>query len=86
MKTVTYTLPDFWACPLINGDESGLEDEDMAPLDAFIDWHFRQYGSCHCISVEDVDGYFERSHDAERFGVLACNCLEFTFDITPTEA
>lgn len=81
MKTVTYLLPDFWACPLINGDDSGLEDQDMKPLDDFIHYHMSEYGSCHCVSVEDGDAYFMKYHDAFGFGVLACNVLEFTFQV-----
>lgn len=35
IKTVTYTLPAFWACPLINGDESGLTDKESEALQAW---------------------------------------------------
>lgn len=37
MKTLTYTLPAYWASYLINGDHSGLSDEDKAECDAFME-------------------------------------------------
>jgi hypothetical protein len=80
MKTVQYTLPTFWACALVNGDETGLDDADQASLDAFVADMVKEHGSCHCLDVAEDEG-FMRYHDAEPYGVLACDAATFTFAI-----
>lgn len=64
----TYTLPAHWASYLINGDASGLEDDDQAECDAFIE----KEG----INVFDCVGEssFYRRNDA---GTLACDCCTY---------
>ena len=64
-KTKTYTLmlPSHWAVALINGDESGMDDDDCAALNTFVDDMVRTYGSCHCVDVSE-DTQFMRWHDA----------------------
>ena len=78
IKTYTLMLPTHWASPLINGDESGLEEEDCEALNAFVDDMVRTYGSCHCVDVSE-DTQFMRWHDAVQYGVLASDVAEFTF-------
>jgi hypothetical protein len=78
IKTLTLELPVHWACALINSDESGMDDEDIAALNAFVDDMVRNYGSCHCVDVSEETG-FSRWHDAAQYGVLACDTAEFTF-------
>jgi hypothetical protein len=80
--TEVYTLPSHWAGALINGDDSGLDAEDIAALEAFESDMIRQYGSCWCLSVGDDEvGDFRRYHDATHYGVLACDVLDFVFDV-----
>lgn len=82
METIELTLPRHWACALINGDESGLEDDDAKALNRFADWMIDEYGSCWCVNVDEEDCEdFRRYHDATDFGVLACDVATFTFDI-----
>ena len=52
----TVTLPAHWACALINGDESGLDDSDLIELEAA------------CCRL-DKDGWYVVSdvEDSERF-------------------
>lgn len=84
MKIETYDLPDFWAACLINGDESGMTERDMKALNAFVQEMQQTYGHCSCLTCSDDDGGdFRRYHDATRFGVLACNVLTYSFDVTP---
>ena len=80
MKTIDFTLPDFWADPLINGDDSGMEEDDCVALDAFVEFMVGEYGSCQCLDVAN-DSNFMRNHDASDFGVLACDASTFTFAI-----
>lgn len=83
METLELTLPTFWTCPLINGDYSGMENEDITALEAFTDDMVKEYGQCWAIDVTDDDsGDFRTYHDARRFGVLACDVATYTFDIT----
>ena len=82
MKTLELELPTFWACPLINGDVSGLEDEDITALDKFTDAMVKEYGQCWAINCSDNEGNFMTYHDARQYGVLACDTLTYTFDIT----
>ena len=78
IKTYTLMLPTHWASPLINGDESGLEEEDCAALEEFVDDMVRTYGSCHCVDVSE-DTQFMRWHDAAQYGIPAGDVAEFTF-------
>lgn len=84
MDIVTLTLPTHWACALINGDESAIDEDEIEALDAFTDDMVATYGQCHCLDVGDDQG-FMKYHDAQPFGVLACEASEFTFDVTKRE-
>lgn len=74
MKTVDYTLPAHWASALINDDFTGLEEADADQLDAL---HYGEQLS-DCVGHSD-EPFFCTYHDARPYGVLACDCLEFTF-------
>lgn len=78
IKTLTLELPSHWACALINADESGMDDEEVAALEAFTADMVKTYGSCHCVDVSE-DTSFSRWHDAAQYGVLACDTATFTF-------
>jgi hypothetical protein len=80
MKTVQYTLPTFWISPLVYDDFSGFDDADQAALDAFTADMVKNHGSCHCGDVADDEG-FMTYHDAQPYGVLACDAATFTFFI-----
>lgn len=75
VETEDYTLPAHWASALINGDRSGLDDADEADLEAWLATH-PDLGDCPTCTDEEE---FRTSHDATGVGVLACNCLTFTF-------
>lgn len=81
IETETYELPAHWACALFYGDESGLDDDDSDALDRFTDDMIARYGQCWCVGVSDEPS-FTRCHDAQAYGVLACDVLTYTFDIT----
>lgn len=83
MQTIDLLLPSHWACALINGDLSGLDEEDDKYFEAFVDYMLQEYGSCRCISCGD-DPSFTFWHDAVAHNVLACDVDTFTFDITPS--
>tara|TARA_R110000822_G_C15208602_1_gene483116 strand:- start:334 stop:600 length:267 start_codon:yes stop_codon:yes gene_type:complete len=82
VKTETYILPEYWAVALINGDTSGMTDDGEKSLEEFTDHMIAEHGQCWAMSCDNDVG-FMRYHDAEPFGVLACECLEYVFDVTP---
>ena len=76
IKTISLDLPSFWASALINGDESGLEDEEQEQLDAWT----KDNQNLYCIDVSE-ETFFSKYHDAAEYGVLACDCANFTFQV-----
>ena len=70
MKTETFLLPAYWASYLINGDASGLDDDEQAACDK---WLSRNPGAeiVDCSSEQ----FFSHSNDA---GTLPGDCLEYT--------
>jgi hypothetical protein len=74
MDTTTYTLPAHWAPALVNDDWTGLDDDDNDRLTALL----TDEQLLPCLSCTE-EPFFCTHHDARPWGVLACNCLEFTF-------
>ncbi|KRR22149.1 DUF6926 domain-containing protein [Bradyrhizobium retamae] len=71
--TVTGTAPSYWACYFINGDASGLDEEEIQQADKFIEW----LGATPCSCEDDVG--FLNWHDARRVcGTLAADCYTYT--------
>ena len=73
--TETFQLPAYWASALINLDYTGLDDADEQALDQWI-FH-NAFGKCAVAVSEETQ--FLKYHDAIDQGVLACDCLEYTF-------
>jgi len=72
MTTATYTLPAYWASCLINGDSSGMEENDMADCNAFL----ASIPGWHCASCSDESHFAHRNDSGNN---LAGDVLEFTF-------
>jgi len=77
-------LPDHWACPLINGDYSGLTEEDEKGLNAFIEYWENDIVINTANISSNQESEFVKYHDAHDFGVLACGCFNYTFEIKKT--
>ena len=73
METIEFTLPAHWASALINGDFSGLSDEEDAAVRYWLDTEPDIGGDA--LSCTD-EPEFRRYYDADG---LACDCLTFTF-------
>jgi len=73
IETTEYLLPEFWATALFYGDESGMSDEDIAALDAWLKANDPGY----CVSCSE-ESEFAWRHDASKYA-LACDCLTYTF-------
>ncbi len=72
MKTIEYTLPEFWASYLINGDASGMEDNEQSEIDEFL----KNENLGFCLSCSD-EPEFKWRNDANNLGG---NCLVYVFE------
>ena len=70
MKKETYILPVYWASYIINGDASGMDDDEQAACDSWLERN--PVGNC----VEVGESYFAHRNDA---GTLAGDVAEYTF-------
>lgn len=68
---VTYLLPTYWTCPLINGDYTGLTKEDKKEIEDFL-----KTAEGRPASVDFETEGFYRHNDA---GTLPGNCVEYIF-------
>lgn len=68
---ITYLLPTYWACALINGDYTGLTEEDTNEINDFL-----ETVQGHPASVDFKTEGFYHHNDA---GTLPGNCVEYTF-------
>lgn len=73
MTQESYSLPEYWASYLINGDHSGISETEKEEIDAFMG---RDYMACfYCVSCSD-EAYFVSSNDANS---MAGNVLDYYF-------
>lgn len=79
MTTETYILPEHWASALINADFSGLEDSDIAEIEAFENNNKEDNCRFCCVGCSE-EPFFAHSNDATKLGG---NVLEYTFDTSP---
>lgn len=71
MRTETVILPAYLASALVNGDVSGIEDEDQKWIDAAL-----EYVAPGRIVSAEGEPYF--AHSCELSGHLACDVMEYT--------
>ena len=80
MKTVEYILPEFCLSPLVNGDYSGLSEEDTSAIVDFLADELRNHPKLWPLGPGEDCG-FMRYHDLQPYGVLACDCVKFSFHV-----
>ena len=80
MKTENYMLPAHWASYLINGDASSFSlDEDKGEKElAVIDKIIADIGAGDPIRCSRT-AFLTCYHDASPYGILPCDCLQYTF-------
>ena len=76
------TLPNHWLSALINNDLTGFNDEDEKEYKRFCKYMNKEYCSWYALHVADEDEGFMKYHDAEIFGVLACDCTKVQFTVS----
>ena len=80
MNLEHFILPEHWASALVNGDDSGMDPEDIAHIEAWSE--STGFETLNCVDVQFNDsGDFRTYHDAKHVGVLACNVAQYTFDV-----
>jgi hypothetical protein len=74
----SYRLPSYWASYLINGDASGLSDDEAREVDACVDWIERnEGGSVSCVDCNGEQEFERRNDWNDLGGATAC----FTFQV-----
>ena len=68
---ITYLLPTYWACTLINDDFTGLTEDEKKQIEDFL-----ETAEGRPVSVDFETEGFYRHNDA---GILPGDCAEFTF-------
>jgi hypothetical protein len=69
IEVLEYTLPDYLACYLINGDTDGITDNEQREIDAFIEKE-----GIRIVDIQD-DSSFRWSNDLNNVGA---NCSTYT--------
>ena len=83
IKTFTVTAPSHWASYYINSDASGLEDDEIAAADQFIDYLAKNVPNLSCTDAEDE--CFIHYHDAFDFYPYGADCSTYTFLVVETD-
>lgn len=73
IKTEEFRLPTWWASYLINGDASGLTDEEQTEIDHWCEVHT----TGPCLDMADDEGFTTRGDD----GWHGAERATFTFQI-----
>lgn len=70
MAKEIHTLPIYWASYLINGDSSGMDENEIKEIDAYLS----KYPHHYCIGVQECG--FQWRNDANNLGA---ECGDFVF-------
>jgi len=73
-ETVVFTAPAYWASALINGDDSGCNDEECAEIAEACDDLIRRYGNAQPVDVSEP--FFTTGHTD--YGSLAGDYAKYT--------
>lgn len=74
IESFTYIAPAFLAPYLVNGDASGMTDQEVAACDAWVESLPGQW----CVDASE-ESVFVRYNDANYFFPDAGDCLRYTF-------
>lgn len=75
-----YLLPDCFASALVNGDYSGLSDEDETALNVWLERYSAAYNGFACVGTKGSESEFSAYHDMHN-EVGAANCCTFLFSV-----
>jgi hypothetical protein len=74
--TIIYNLPESWAVVIVNDDWTGIDDEEIPIIENFMASELKD-GQYLTLLDYEQESEFMRYHDAEPYGWLADNCLQF---------
>jgi hypothetical protein len=69
----TLEVPEQWLSAIVNGDTSGMSDEEEKQFDAF---KSDELSDGWTVSAWEEEGSFSHYHDAGLYDVLACDAVE----------
>ena len=80
MNTYTFNIASHYASAIVNGDYTGLEDNEEKELNNFLAYLEREYGTSNLVLT---DYYAENEGDFNRDDVtnLWANCLQFNLEV-----
>jgi len=83
-KTFELLLPAHWACALMYGDpvNPDLDEQAEQEEEVFFSFCANELPNCDCVDVGE-DTQFCKYHEATGYGVLACDCVTYTFRPIP---
>ncbi|ARB05737.1 hypothetical protein [Synechococcus virus S-ESS1] len=84
IEVTTATAPAVWASLLVNGDDSGLDQEDAEAAKAW-ELSLAPWRIVGIDDSEDAPGGFMRWHDAAEFCPLAADCVAYVLHKDKTE-
>ncbi len=76
---ITFNIGCHFACSIVNGDNSGLEDNEEIQLNNFLDYLKKEYKS---YDLQMKDFREEPSFTQCEVTNLMSNCVEFTLRVT----
>lgn len=78
LKILDYTVPEFYLPYLINGDSSGLNEQEVTAVNQ---WYDHEFGNVigHFSFDNDIESSFHWRHDLSSYGILACECVDIQF-------
>jgi len=80
IETTTATAPEDWASLLVNGDESGYDESEIAAAYAWAE----SLAPWRVVGMSESVG-FMRYHDAAAFCPFAADCAEYILHKDSTE-
>jgi hypothetical protein len=80
MQTYIFTIASHYASALINGDYSGLEDNEEKELNDFLAYLEREYGTNNLV-LTDYYAINEADFNRDDVTNLWANCLQFNLEV-----
>ena len=81
METIEHKLPSYWASALINGDTTGMEDNEIRIMNEFLEGF--DLTDKHCLDVADDSEFMPcPSYIHSSYELLAGDYSTFTFAIS----
>jgi hypothetical protein len=70
MEVIDFVIPQWAVSALINGDESGLDEEDQKSLDSFVAYVIKEYGNANFSlpSDDELELGFRHSNNINSYG------------------